>query len=295
MKDTKREIVVNGDGKFNIEMQTQIISLKRVIVSTEKASNIRSLQMGVQKLDIKTIKQVPVVFGEADVLESGAYFAGSKISWRSKYRLKCTGGSTDQNLILFNDATIYNPSHFFGLFSAFNPEVIKNVELYKSSIPAKYGGRLSSVLEINSREGNNKDISGSAGVGLLTSRFTLEGPLIKDRSSFIIGARTTYANWLLNLLPSQYKHSKAAFYDFNVNIHHEINKKNALYLTAYRSNDKFNLNSDTSYNYANNNISLKWKHIFNNSLYALFTAGYDNYQYNISSESNPGKRLFIRV
>ena len=283
----KEKIVVNGDGKFNIEMQTQIISLKRVVVSTEKASNIRSLQMGAQKIDIKTIKQVPVVFGEADVLRVVLTLPGVKSVGEASTGLNVRGGSTDQNLILFNDATIYNPSHFFGLFSAFNPEVIKDVELYKSSIPAKYGGRLSSVLEINSREGNKKNISGSAGIGLLTSRLTLEGPLIKDRSSFIIGARTTYANWLLNLLPSQYKHSKAGFYDFNVNIHHEINKKNALYFTAYRSEDKFNLNSDTSYNYANNNISLKWKHIFNNSLYALFTAGYDNYQYNISSESNP--------
>ena len=294
MKDTRREIMVYGDGKFNIEMQTQIISLKRVIVSTEKASNIRSLQMGVQKIDIKTIKQVPVVFGEADVLRVVLTLPGVKSVGEASTGLNVRGGSTDQNLILFNDATIYNPSHFFGLFSAFNPEVVKDVELYKSSIPAKYGGRLSSVLEINSREGNKKNISGSAGVGLLTSRLTLEGPLIKDKSSFIIGARTTYANWLLNLLPSQYKHSKAAFYDFNVNINHEINKKNSLFLTAYMSKDKFNLNSDTSYNYGNNNISLKWKHIFNNSLYALVTAGYDNYQYNISSEANSCKRLFFR-
>lgn len=287
MRDTKREIMVYGDGKFNIEMQTQIISLKNVIVSSEKASNIRNLQMGLQRIDIKTIKQVPVVFGEADVLRVVLTLPGVKSVGEASTGLNVRGGSTDQNLILFNDATIYNPSHFFGLFSAFNPEVIKDVELYKSSIPAKYGGRLSSVLEINSRDGNKKDISGSAGIGLLTSRLTLEGPLIKDKSSFIIGARTTYADWLLNLLPEQYKHSKAGFYDLNVNITHEINKKNSLFLTAYMSKDKFNLNSDTTYNYGNNNISLKWKHIFTNNLYALFIAGYDNYQYNISSQSNP--------
>ena len=152
---------------------------------------------------------------------------------------------------------------------------------------------LSSVLEINSREGNKKNISGSAGIGLLTSRFNLEGPLIKDKSSFIIGARTTYADWLLNLLPDQYKHSKAGFYDFNVNINHEINKKNTSILTAYMSKDKFNLNSDTAYSYGNNNISLKWKHIFNNNLYALITAGYDNYQYNISSDKQSGKCLSL--
>ena len=287
MKDTKREILVYGDGKLNIEMQTQVIALKKVVVSAQKASNIRSLQMGVQKIDIKTIKQVPVVFGEADILRVVLTLPGVKSVGEASTGLNVRGGSTDQNLILFNDATIYNPSHFFGLFSAFNPEVIKDVELYKSSIPAKYGGRLSSVLEINSREGNKKNISGTAGIGLLTSRLTLEGPLIKDKSSFIIGGRTTYANWLLNLLPDQYKHSKAGFYDVNVNINHQVNKKNSLYLTAYMSKDNFNLNSDTSYNYGNNNISLKWKHIFNNSLYALVTAGYDNYQYKISSEANP--------
>lgn len=287
MKDTKREIMVYGDGKFNIEMQTQIISLKNVVISSEKGSNIRSLQMGVQKIDIKTIKQVPVVFGEADILRVVLTLPGVKSVGEASTGLNVRGGSTDQNLILFNDATIYNPSHFFGLFSAFNPEIIKDVELYKSSIPAKYGGRLSSVLEINSREGNKKNISGSAGIGLLTSRLTLEGPLVKDKSSFIIGARTTYANWLLNLLPEQYKNSRAGFYDINVNINHEINKKNSLFLTAYMSKDKFNLNSDTLYHYGNNNISLKWKHIFNNNLYALITAGYDNYQYNISSGANP--------
>lgn len=287
MKDTKREVIVNGDGRFNIEMQTQVISLKNVVISTEKASNIRSLQMGVQKIDIKSIKQVPVVFGEADILRVVLTLPGVKSVGEASTGLNVRGGSTDQNLILFNDATIYNPSHFFGLFSAFNPEVVKDVELYKSSIPAKYGGRLSSVLEINGREGNKKNITGTAGAGLLTSRLTLEGPLVKDKSSFIIGARTTYANWLLNLLPEQYKHSKAGFYDFNILVNHEIDKKNSLYLTAYMSKDKFNLNSDTVYHYGNNNISLKWKHIFNNNLFALVTAGYDNYQYNISSEANP--------
>ncbi len=286
MKDTRRQVLVYGDGKFNIEMQNQIISLKKVVVSAQKASNIRSLQMGVQNLDIQTIKQVPVVFGEADILKVVLTLPGVKSVGEASTGLNVRGGSTDQNLILFNDATIYNPSHFFGLFSAFNPEVIKNVELYKSSIPAKYGGRLSSVLEINSREGNKKKISGTAGIGLLTSRLTLEGPLVKDKSSFILGARTTYADWLLNLLPKQYKNSKAGFYDFNININHEINKKNSLFFTAYMSKDNFNLNSDTTYNYGNNNIALKWKHIFNNKLYMLVGGGYDNYQYSIKSSVN---------
>src|SRR4029079_19707723 len=147
--------------------------------------------------------------------------------------------------------------------SAFNPELVKDVELYKSSIPAKFGGRLSSVIDISGRDGNKKKLSGKAGIGLLTSRFSLEGPLIKDKTSFLIGARTTYAKWLLNILPDQYKNSRASFNDVNLNVNHQFSKKSTLYLTAYTSNDKFNLNSDTFYTYGNRNISLKLKQTFN--------------------------------
>ena len=128
---------------------------------------------------------------------------------------------------------------------------------------------------------------GSAGIGLLTSRINIEGPLVKDKSSFIFGARTTYANWMLNLLPEEYKNSTAGFYDLNLNINHQIDKKNSIYLTAYASKDRFNLNSDTTYAYGNKNFSLKYKHLFNNKLYMLVTTGYDHYDYSIESDNNP--------
>jgi len=284
MKDTRRQIAVYGEGKMNIELQGQVTTLKNVVVSAQKLSNVRSTQMGVQRLDIKTIKQVPVVFGEADLLRVIMTLPGVKSVGEASTGLNVRGGSADQNLILFNDATIYNPSHFFGLFSAFNPEVVKGVELYKSSIPARYGGRLSSVIDISGREGNKKNFAGSAGIGVLTTRLNIEGPLIKDKSSFIIGGRTTYANWLLNILPDQYKNSRASFYDLDLNISHEINKKNNIYLTAYISKDRFNLNSDTLYDYGNQNISLKWKHVFSNKVSGVFTTGYDRYRYNIESD-----------
>ncbi len=287
MRDTRRRLAVYGEGKMNIELQGQVITLKKVIVSAQKLSNVRSTQLGVQKIDIRTIKHVPVVFGEADLLKVILTFPGVKSVGESSTGLNVRGGSADQNLILFNDATIYNPSHFFGLFSVFNPEVVKDAQLYKSSIPARYGGRLSSVLDITGREGNKKDFTGSAGIGLLTSRLEVEGPLVKDKSSFIIGGRTTYANWLLNALPEQYKNSSASFYDLNLNISHEFNKKNNLYITGYLSKDRFNLNSDTLYGYGNQNVSVKWKHVFNNKMNALFTTGYDRYQYNITSNQNP--------
>jgi hypothetical protein len=160
------------------------------------------------------------------------------------------------------------------------------VELYKSSIPAKYGGRLSSVLDISSREGNKKKITGSAGLGIVTSRFNIEGPLIKDKTSFILGARATYANWLLKLLPSEYENSKAGFYDVNLQISHQFNQKNNLYISGYMSRDRFSLNNDTTFSYSNRNLSVKWKHLFNNKLSATVVAGFDGYEYQIASDKD---------
>jgi hypothetical protein len=286
MRDSKYQIVLYSDGRLDMDLREQVSTLKEVIVSAQRTANIRQVQMGVEHLTIQSIKQVPTVMGEADILRVVLTLPGVKTVGEASTGFNVRGGATDQNLILFNDATIYNPSHFFGMFAAFNPDVVKDVELYKSSIPAKYGGRLSSVLDITSREGNKRELSGSAGVGLLTSRFMLEGPLIKDKTSFILGARTTYANWLLGLLPDQYKHSKGSFNDFNLGISHMIDNKNSLYFSGYISNDKFNLNNDTTYGYGNRNFSVKWKHAFSNKVNAAFTAGYDRYKYYVSSTGN---------
>ena len=287
MKDTRRKIILYSDGKLNIEMQEQVTSLKEVQISAEKVANVRSVEMGVNKLDIKSIKQIPTAFGEADVLRVVLTLPGVQTVGEATTGFNVRGGSADQNLILLNDATIYNPSHFFGFFSAFNPDIVKNIELYKSTIPEKYGGRLSSVLDVTDREGNKKIFTGSAGLGLLTSRLNVEGPIIKDKTSFIFGARTTYSDWLLSLLPDAYKHSSASFYDVNLDISHQINEKNNIYITTYLSQDKFRLNSDTSYGYSNRNANIKWKHNFSNKLYSVFTTGIDDYRYDVASTANP--------
>jgi hypothetical protein len=255
-------------------------------VTISAALNIKSTQMGVQSIDVKTIKQVPVIFGEADVLRVVMATPGVKTVGEASTGLNVRGGSTDQNLILFNEATIFNPSHFFGMFSAFNPDLVKEVTLYKSSMPAKYGGRLSSVLDIEAREGNKKNISGSAGVGILTSRITLEGPIVKDRTSFLAGARSTYANWLLKLLPKEYENSTAGFYDLNVVIDHLVDKKNQIIATGYLSSDRFTLNSDTSYNYENKSANIRWRHTFRKASSAI-TMGLDDYSYSTSAKNNP--------
>jgi hypothetical protein len=287
MKDTRRKIILYSDGKLNIDMQEQVTSLKEVQISAEKVANVRSVEMGVNKLDIKSIKQIPTAFGEADVLRVVLTLPGVQSVGEATTGFNVRGGSADQNLILLNDATIYNPSHFFGFFSAFNPDIVKNIELYKSTIPEKYGGRLSSVLDVTDREGNKKKFTGTAGIGLLTSRLNVEGPIIKDKTSFIFGARTTYSDWLLSLLPDAYKHSSASFYDGNLDISHQINEKNNIYITTYWSQDKFRLNSDTAYGYSNRNANIKWKHNFNNKLYGVLMAGIDDYQYDVSSTANP--------
>lgn len=287
MEDSKKNIVVHGDGEMDFELRGIATTLKHVIVSAQKVSNVKGTQLGVQKIDISQIRQVPVAFGEADVLKVVTTLPGVKTVGEASTGLNVRGGSADQNLILFNEATIYNPSHFFGLFSAFNPDVVRDVVLYKSTIPARYGGRLSSVLDISSREGNKKNISGSIGVGPLTSRLTIEGPIKKEKTTFILGGRTTYANWLLNLLPKEYENSKANFYDANLLLTHEVDKKNTLFLTGYMSSDRFNLNSDTIYRYQNTSASLKWKHIYSNKLNSIFSTGIDRYKFAISSDRNP--------
>ena len=287
MRDTRRQIILYADGKLNIEMQEQVNSLKEVKISADKVANVRSVELGVTRLDIKNIKQIPTAFGEADVLKVVLTLPGVTSVGEATTGFNVRGGSADENLILLDGATIYNPAHFFGFFAAFNPDIVKDIELYKSSIPEKFGGRLSSVLEITNREGNKKIFTGSAGIGLLTSRFNIEGPIVKDKTSFIFGARTTYSNWLLNLLPQAYKNSSASFNDANLDISHQINDKNNIYLSTYISNDKFRLNSDTTYAYSNKSIVLKWKHNFNTKLFSLISAGVDHYQYSISSSANP--------
>jgi len=288
MKDSKRQLIVHGSGRLDIDMQEAVTTLKTVTIISEKASNTRSLQMGMNKLTIKSIKQVPVAFGETDILKVVLTLPGVTSAGEAANGFNVRGGSADQNLILFSGATIYNPSHLFGLFTAFNPDVVKGIELYKNAMPEKYGGRLSSVLDISMQDGNSKKWSGVAGIGPLTSKITLEGPLKKDKTSIIAGFRTTYSNWILKLIPNdQYKNSAAGFYDANIHLSHTINNKNSLYATGYLSNDRFNLTNDTLYKYGNRNINLQWKHFFTGRFYNMLSVSLDDYRYAVSSEKNP--------
>lgn len=282
-----RQIVLFSDGAMDVSIKDEAYSLKEVKISGEKVNNINAVRMGVEKISIATIKRIPTAFGETDVLRAVLTLPGVKSAGEASTGFNVRGGSTDQNLILFGDQTIYNPSHLFGFFSAFNADAVKDVELYKNSIPVRFGGRISSVLDISAKEGNKNKFSGAGGIGLLTSRLSFEGPIGK-KTSFLVGGRTTYSNWLFDVLPkTEYSNSRASFYDVNLNLDHKFNDKNTVYLTGYLSKDKFKLNSDTLYGYNNKNINLKWKHIFNNKVIGTFSTGYDSYGYEIESEANP--------
>lgn len=288
MKNVERKILLHSDGKLNIEMEEDVLPLKEVIVESEKDERVLGLQMGLERIDIKTMKQIPVAMGEVDILKAVLTLPGVQSVGEATVGFNVRGGATDQNLILFNDATIYNPSHLFGFFSSFNADLLKNVELYKSGIPAEYGGRISSVLDVTTREGNKRKWGGSGGISPITGRFALEGPIVKDKSSFLIGGRSTYSDWILK--QSSYdrvKNSEAAFYDLNLNISHEINSKNNIYLSGYTSKDRFKLEGDTAYGYSNQALSAKWRHIFNNKFFGVLTGNYSGYDYTISSDNNP--------
>jgi hypothetical protein len=289
LQELERKIILQNDGNLDVLMSERDNILKEVVISSAITQNINSTKMGSIKMDIKTIKQIPTVFGEADVMRVLLTQPGVQTVGEASAGFNVRGGSTDQNLILFNGNTIYNPTHFFGFFSAFNPEIINDIELYKSNIPVKYGSRLSSVLDVNMREGNKEKITGSLGIGFITSRLNVEGPIIKDKTSFLFGARTTYSNWILNILPSNsnLNDSRASFSDLNLNIHHKFNKKSSLSLTGYYSNDLSNLNTDTLFGYRNSNFSLKWKQLYNHKLTGTFLLASDGYQQTNKSDVTP--------
>lgn len=282
-----RQIEILGSATFNIELADNIIQLEEATVIAQRESNVKSTRMGVQKVDIQTIKQIPVVFGEADVIKAISTLPGVKTVGEASTGLNVRGGSADQTLTLFNETPIINPIHFFGIFSSFNPDLVKDVELYKGHAPIDLGGRLASVLSVNSKEGNKEKLSGKAGLGLLTSRLFLEGPLSKKGTNFVFGGRTTYTNWLLKKLPEPYNDSRTSFYDVNLDLHQKTGKNSNLLFSAYLSNDDFTLTQSTAIAYGNKAFSMHWQKQFNSRFHWSSSAGQSNYNFSLADKSEP--------
>lgn len=288
MRTTRRNILLLGDGRLDIDLTEEVISLKEIVVEAERSENISGVQMGLQRLDVKTMRKIPSPLGEADVFKIMLTLPGVQSVGEGTSGINVRGGSADQNLILLDGTTIYNPSHLFGFFSAFNPDVLKNAELRKSGIPAEFGGRLSSILDVNVREGNKRKFQMSGGVSPITGRLTLEAPLIKDKMSVLAGVRATYSDWLLRQLrDASLRNSNASFYDANFRWDYEYNTRNLFTASAYVSHDDFRFDQDTVYQFKNQTVSFGWKHIFSKKLFAQFSGGYSGYRYAITSDRDP--------
>ena len=285
MEDMNIRVIIHGSGVLDIVMREKVTALKSAYVTANGMANHRRTEMGLEKIDSRTITHIPSAFGEGDVLKAVLTLPGVKSVGEASSGFNVRGGSTDQNLILLNGGTIYNPSHLFGIFSAFNTEVVDEVELYKSSIPAKFGGRISSVLDISSREGNSERIRGSLGIGLMTGHLTLEGPIVKNKTNFVLGGRTSYSDWILKRLPktSGFSGGSASFSDVNLGITHHFNDKNTFQAFGYWSRDGFGFSVDTTFNYSNLDVALKWKHKWDADNKMEVSAGYDRYSNRMES------------
>ena len=278
-RDQNRTIVLSSDVKQNLSLDFASENLDEIIIeqNTERIS-IRQPEMSVNKLSIATIKQLPVVFGEVDVIKSLLLLPGVTNAGEGASGFNVRGGAVDQNLILLDEATIYNSSHLFGFFSVFNPDAIKDLKLYKGGIPARFGGRVSSVLDIYQKDGNSKRFGASGGIGLISSRLLLEGPLKKDRGSFLIGGRSSYAHLFLKFTDNE---NAAYFYDLNTKLSYQLNDKNTLFLSGYFGRDVFNLSDLFVNTYGNTVVSSRWNHIYNDQLFSNLSLIYSDYYYGL--------------
>jgi hypothetical protein len=288
IKNSRRNLMLYGNGVFNIELIEEILQLNEVTVIAGRIDNIRNIDIGVEKIQIDKIKNIPTVMGEVDILRVLQTLPGVKTVGEASTGFNVRGGATDQNLILLNNGTIYNPNHLFGFFSAFSSDMIKEAEIYKSSIPAQYGGRISSILDITGKEANKEKFTGSAGLGLVTSKLNLEIPILKEKTSLLLSGRTTYSDWILKSLPqkSGYSDGTAGFYDVGTVFSHKIDDKNLVNIYGYFSRDRFAFSVNEKYAYTNLNASAKWRRLFNNKLIGNFSTGYDHYDYENKESKN---------
>lgn len=294
MREKQVNVNLYGPGELDIEMNSMLIPLKETTVSADRNVIFQRYEVGVEKVNITSFKLLPTSMGESDIIKSVLLIPGVQSVGEGSAGFNVRGGSSDQNLILLYGAPVYNSSHFFGFFSAVNSDIIRDVTLYKGGIPARFGGRISSVLDIAPRDGNRKEFSGNAGISPVTAHLLLEGPIKKDTSSYILTGRSTYSNWVFGLIDNAaLKNSMASFYDVNGRIAWDINSNNRIDISSYLSHDSFRFNSDTLYSYDNSIVALRWRHFFNKRFFSLFTANNSNYRYNVSSDASPEEAFML--
>lgn len=277
--DIRRTVDFTSDQRLDFSLVEEAEQLEEVVV-TEQAErlDIRQPQMSVATLKTETIKRIPVVLGEADVIKSILLLPGVTNAGESSSGFNVRGGAADQNLILLDEATIFNSSHLFGFFSVFNPDAIKDIKLFKGGIPARYGGRVSSVLEIYQKEGNSREFHMNGGIGAVASRLLAEGPIVKDRAAFLIGGRASYAHLFLPLFDID---NKAYFYDLNTKLNYRLDDRNSLFLSGYFGRDLFSINDLFVNTYGNAVLNFRWNHLFSDKLFSNLSLIYSDYYYGL--------------
>ncbi len=278
-KEIVQQIVLTEDRRSNFQMHQATEQLQEVIVTEDvEKLDITTPQMSVNAMSVATIKKIPVVLGEVDVIKSILLLPGVTNAGEGASGFNVRGGATDQNLILLDEAIIFNSSHLFGFFSVFNPDAIKDIKLYKGGIPAQYGGRVSSVLDIFQKEGNSKELKINGGIGLVASRLLIEGPIKKDKAAFLIGGRGSYAHLFLPLFNQD---NSAYFFDLNTKLSYHLNDKNSVYLSGYFGRDVFGINNSFVNTYGNSVGNFRWNHLFSDKLFSNLSLIYSDYYYGL--------------
>lgn len=280
-----KRVELTSNQKIDMELSEAVNEIDEVVIEAEGAEqNVKSIEMSVNKIDAKDIKKIPALLGEADVIKSVLLLPGVSTVGEGSTGFNVRGGGIDQNLVLLDEAPVYNSSHLFGFFSVFNPDAVKNVKLVKGGIAPEYGGRLSSILDVRMKEGNSKKFTGTGGLGVIFSRLALEGP-INDKTSFIVAGRRSYADVLAKpFLNEDLRGSRFYFYDLTAKINHRINENNRIFLSGYFGRDVFG--SGFAFNWGNATATARWNHIFNQKLFMNVTAFYSDYDYSFGLDDN---------
>lgn len=280
------QVELSASQSLNVDLETSGRELTEVVISSEKRDqNIQSMDMSVAELNIQEVRKIPVIFGEQDILKTFQLMPGVKSAGEGGSGFYVRGGGTDQNLILLDEAPVYNASHLMGFFSVFNSDALKDAELYKGGIPAVYGGRMSSVMDIKMREGHLNNYHVSGGLGLISSRLTVEGPIVKDKGSFIVSGRRSYADLFLKLSSDEaQRNTQLYFYDLNLKANYRFNQNNRLFVSGYFGRDVFSFEDFIDFDWGNKTATVRWNHLFSDRFFSNTSLIYSDYDYLIGLE-----------
>lgn len=279
-QDKIEKVSLTENSRKNISLSESGLQLNEIIVSENiEKPNIDKPEMSVNKITVNTIKKMPVILGETDIIKSILTLPGVTNAGEGQSGFNVRGGAADQNLILLDEATIYNSSHLFGFFSVFNADAIKDLKLYKGGVPARFGGRVASVLDIYQKDGNSNNFHVNGGIGLISSRILAEGPIVKEKGSFLVAGRSSYAHLFLKLTDNK---NSAYFYDLNTKLSYKLNDNNNLYVSGYFGRDVFSLNESFVNTYGNSVLNLRWNHLFNDKLFSNLSLIYSDYYYGLT-------------